>query len=380
MRDGPAKGRSDKFRISARTPVLAFNDKKERSASMQAKRTDLTKHIGPWFILVLAAAVIFVPGCDTSSEKRSAQAPVTEYQKEIPPAEAEAAAAQEQARADGEAEKNYGIGENISKVALNVQRLSCSSCISNIKSALAAIDGIKEVFVNIASQSAQVYFDNGKLNDVARIAAAITQAGYPAKVIKTYSAEEIKKERDFAAARSKYYVASVGGWDIARTDFNTELEAAKRKYAKTYGEAVFSTPRGKALEDNLRAQIVSSLINEGIIMQEITKAGFKVDAGYVEDELQQFLKDNGKGLEEFKQSLQDSGYNFNYFRKKFETRMLINRYLNERVLADAAIQADRQQAFRSWFDNARVLAEIEYYDKALERVVQAQAARGTCGG
>jgi hypothetical protein len=242
------------------------------------------------------------------------------------------------------------------------------------------MEGIKEVFVDIGTQRAQVYFDNGKLKDVTRIAAAVTQAGYPAKVIKTYSAEEIRQERDFAAARSKYYIASVGGWDIARADFDTELQAAKRRYAKTYGDEVFSTPRGKSLEDNLSAQIVSTLVNQGIIMQEITKAGFKVDAAYVENELQQFLEDNGKGLDEFKKSLIDTGYNFDYFRKKFEARMLINKYLNERVFADTSIQADRQRAFRAWFNNAKVLAEVVYYDKGLERVVQAQAARGGCGG
>jgi copper chaperone CopZ len=313
-------------------------------------------------------------------ENDSKQQVVTEYQKDVDLSERRKSTEPQESKANPEGERAYEIQEHISKLALNIKGLSCSSCISRIKSAASTIDGINEIFVDIAAKKAEIYYDNRKLENVALVADIITESGYPATVVKTYSPEEIRKERDFAAARSKYYVVSVGGWDIARSDFNTELEAAKERYARIYGDSVFSTPRGKALLDSLRAQIASRLINEGIIMQEITKAEFRVQPIVLEDEFKRLLAKTGKEKEAFKASIGDSGYSFQYFKKKFENQVVMNKYLEERVLADASVQADKSSIFRSWFNNAKLLADIVYYDKELERVVQERAAQRTCGG
>ena len=74
--------------------------------------------------------------------------------------------------------------------------------------------------------------------DVAKMAQAITESGYPAKTLKVFSAEEIRKERDLAASKSKYYVASVSGYDIARAEvayYDKDLERAIRKQSASGG-------------------------------------------------------------------------------------------------------------------------------------------------
>ena len=269
---------------------------------------------------------------------------------------------------------------NLSKVVLSVSGMSCSGCISTIKGSLAGMKGVEDVLVNLSSSKAEVYFDSGAMTDVAPIASAITESGYPAKVIKVISPEDIRKEMDIAAAKSAYYIATVGGWDIARADFDNEMRFAKKRYSGTYGDDLFNSAQGKALLDNLKAQITSRLINEGIVMQEITKAKFKADPARVEKELEGLVQEHGKDLAQFRQSLEDSGYDFNYFKKKLEIKVLISSYMDEKILVGASNQFERQNLFNSWFNNAKVLAEVIYYDKDLEGLIQAQSASSGCGG
>lgn len=269
---------------------------------------------------------------------------------------------------------------DLSKVVLSVSGMSCSGCISTIKGSLAGIQGVEDVLVNLSSSKAEVYIDSGAMTDVTPIASAITESGYPAKVIKVVSSEEMKKERDVAAAKSAYYIATVGGWDIARADFENELRFAKKRYSGTYGDNLFNSAQGKALLDNLKAQITSRLINEGIVMQEITKANLKADPARVEKELEDLVKEHGKDPAQFRQSLEDSGYDFNYFKKKLEIKVLISSYMDEKILVGATNQFERQNLFNAWFNNAKVLAEVIYYDKELETLIQAQSASSGCGG
>jgi copper chaperone len=272
------------------------------------------------------------------------------------------------------------ITDNVSKVVLRVNGMSCSGCIYTIKSSLSEFKGIRDILVNLSAGQTEVYYDNTQLKDVNRIADAITASGYPAKITEILSADQIRKERDLGAARSLSYIAAVGEWDIARNDFNTELEHAKKRYALSYGNELFTTPRGSELIDNLKAQIASQLIDEGLQMQEIQGSGFKIDAAVVNVEFQQFLKQKGIGIAKFKADLKNAGYGFDYFMKKFGNRVLINTYLENKILGSATNTYEKQRRYATWFNNAKLLARVVYYDKEIERLVQAKAAGSGCSG
>ncbi|UCF90615.1 MAG: SurA N-terminal domain-containing protein [Desulfobacterales bacterium] len=265
------------------------------------------------------------------------------------------------------------------KAVFDVGNMSCSGCIATIKSSVAGFQGIKETLVELSSGKVEIYFDADQLQDLSLVAKAITDSGYPATVLRTLSADVVKKERALAEARSKYYVASVGGWDIARSDFDTELETAKRRYTKIYGEDLFAREQGKTLLDNLKAQTFSKLLDEGIMMQEIVKADFKVAPDTVERQIQELLAQHGKNLDQFKASLNEIGYDYEYFRKKFEIKVRINQYLNERILSDASNDLEKQNLFNAWFKNSKVLAEVIYYDRDLEGLIQRLSASSGCG-
>ena len=268
---------------------------------------------------------------------------------------------------------------NLSKVVLNVSNMSCSGCISTIKGALAGYTGIKDILVDISGGKAEVYFNREELKDVSEIEKAITDSGYPARIMKTFTPEDLRNERDMAASKAEYYIASVSGYDIARADFTKELNAARQRVRKAYGDGILETAQGRTVDNRLKAQVASRLIDEGILLQQIMKSGYELNEDIMNIELEKHIKNSGKNENEFQQSIKDDGYDYDYFKKRFETRLLINGYLDEKVLAGASTQYEKQRMFASWFKNSQLLAEVVYYDKDLENAARNNSASGGCG-
>ncbi|MGB5749931.1 MAG: cation transporter [Desulfobacterales bacterium] len=265
------------------------------------------------------------------------------------------------------------------KVVFQVDGMSCSGCISTIKSSLAGYKGIRDIIVNISGGTAEVYYDSGKIKDLDRLAASITDSGYPARISQMMTADQLREEEAVSATRAKAYIASVGGWDISRTDFDTELAYATNRYKEAYGEDVFSGSRGKNVLDSIEAQVVSRLINEGIQMQEVQRVGFRIDPKLFDQEFDKFLAQKNVDPAGLKTSLEKNGYPFGYFMKKFENRVLLRHYIEDQVLSNAASDYDKQQQYLAWYNNARTLSKVTIYDKRLERLTQNQAAGGGCG-
>ncbi|UCD78402.1 MAG: cation transporter [Desulfobacterales bacterium] len=274
---------------------------------------------------------------------------------------------------------NSGPIANSAKAVLDVQGMSCSGCIYTIKSSLAGFEGIRDVLVDVGSGRVEVFYDSSKLKNLEPIASAITAAGYPATLKQTLTKDEVEKENDFFASRSKLYVAAVGDWEISRDDFNTELAHIRSRYQKVYGENIFSGDQGGALLQRLQSQVASSLISEGIQMQEIRKAGFRLPKQTVEQELSDYLAKKDMALEQFRQALKDAEYDYDYFVKKFENRVTIDRYLNEKILSGLTNDLEKRQQYADWYNNAQLLAKVVYYDKNLENIVNNSAAGSGCG-
>jgi copper chaperone CopZ len=265
------------------------------------------------------------------------------------------------------------------KAVFQVSGMSCSGCISTIKASLADHRGIRDIIVDVAGGTAEVYYDSNRIKDLAPMAASITDSGYPARVSQVMSAEQLQKEEAVSASRSKVYIASVGGWDISRSDFDTELAYASNRYKNAYGQNVFSGSRGKTVLDGIKAQVVSRLINEGIQMQEVQRVGYRVDAKILDQEFDDFLAQKNLDPESLKVSLEKKGYPFDYFMRKFENRVLLRHYIENEVITNAASDYDKQQQYLAWFNNARTLSKVTIYDRQLERLTRNQSAGGGCG-
>jgi copper chaperone CopZ len=343
------------------------------------KRIASNKTIITAFVLALIALGAFAYGYNAAQEKQADPASTESYPTPVIKTADEASADKKVAEKQSAAVvASTDTASDTAKVIFQVEGMSCSGCIYTIKSSLSDFEGIQDIIVNISAGITEVYFDNSKIKDVNQLASAITASGYRARVSQILTADHLKKEQDIANARAESYIASVSGWDISRTDFNTELTYAKNRYRQAYGKDIFTSNRGKGLLDSLKAQVVSRLVNEGIQMQEVQRAGFRVDLEIVDQEFEKFILEKELDFESFKASMEQNGYSFAYFMKKFENRVLLNRYLDERVLGEAATDFDKQKLYLAWFNNARVLSKVVIYDKELERLTQNQSAGSSC--
>lgn len=235
--------------------------------------------------------------------------PTPSVQTAVEPAAEKQVAAATATQAPAKAE----ITSTTAKVVFQVDNMSCSGCIATIKSSLAGYAGIQDIIVDIAGGLTEVYYDSRKIKDINPLASSITASGYPARVSRILTAEQISKEEAIAASRVKFYIASVSGWDISRSDFNMELAFAKNRYEQAYGQNVFASDQGKTLLDSLKVQV------------------------------------------------------------------LLNSYLNEKVLGGAASDYDKQDQYRAWFNNARVLSKVTIYDSELKQLTRSQSSGSGCG-
>ena len=62
-----------------------------------------------------------------------------------------------------------------------VAKMTCATCPITVKKAMSAVSGVQSVKIDFGSKTATVAFDP-KLTNTAAIAAASTNAGYPAKL------------------------------------------------------------------------------------------------------------------------------------------------------------------------------------------------------
>ena len=269
--------------------------------------------------------------------------------------------------------------ENAAKALLDVQGMSCSGCVYTIKSSLADMEGINDVLVDVSGGRVEVYYDAQKLADVERIANAISSSGYPATLRQTLTTAEIEKENSYLASRSQHYIVGVGDWDISRDEYSTELSSARKRYKKVYGEEVFKGDQGDVLLQRLKSQVVSRLINEGIQMQEVRKSGFTLASRTVELEFEDYLSQKGLTKEQLERMLAGSGYEYDYFIRKFENQITINHYLEQNVFSELSTDVEKQQQYRDWFNNARILAKVVFYDRQLEMIVKNNSGGSGCG-
>ena len=75
-------------------------------------------------------------------------------------------------------------------IDLQVQNMSCGSCVAHVKKALAPIKGISDVAVDLASGHVQVSGES--FGDTAQIIAALADAGYPAQLSSSPNSSQVK--------------------------------------------------------------------------------------------------------------------------------------------------------------------------------------------
>ncbi|QXT40990.1 heavy metal translocating P-type ATPase [Gymnodinialimonas ceratoperidinii] len=90
---------------------------------------------------------------------------------------------------------NLGYPARTARVTLNIASMTCASCVGRVDKALAKVPGVLDVSVNLATETAVITFLEGVIapND---LAAASTDAGYPASVIEADAPVDRSAEKE----------------------------------------------------------------------------------------------------------------------------------------------------------------------------------------
>jgi Cu+-exporting ATPase len=117
---------------------------------------------------------------------------------------------------------DLGYPARTGRVILNVESMSCASCVGRVDRALAAVPGVLEVNVNLAAETATITYAEGAVTPADLIATS-TQAGYPARLAEATEAEDrstrkavearaLSRRMGFAAALAlPVFVVEMGG-------------------------------------------------------------------------------------------------------------------------------------------------------------------------
>lgn len=267
-----------------------------------------------------------------------------------------------------------------SKAILTVSNMTCGGCIGTVKKSVAGLSGTGNVNVDLAASTAEVLYDNIIVTDPQAIADAITDGGYPAKIQRLISSRQLGRESIEASDLAKTHIAKVGRIDIPREDFEIELAHASSRYQSIYGDDLFTTPQGKQLLERLQSQIARRLIDEAVKFQEIDRTGYSIKEKQIDSAMLAYAKEKNVTLAKLESDLENNGYPFDHFKSIFARRITLQSYLEENVFPDSVDPDDRQQRYKSWLANARSLAKVVYYDKALETIVKAGGGVGCSGG
>ena len=117
-----------------------------------------------------------------------------------------------------------GYPAEIQKINLDVEGMTCASCVGRVERILAAEPGVLSVSVNLATQIAQVSAFDGSVK-ASDLAAAVTAAGYPTQPAKQVDEAEKadRKEREINALRKALVLAAVLTFPVVVLEMGTHF-------------------------------------------------------------------------------------------------------------------------------------------------------------
>jgi len=103
-----------------------------------------------------------------------------------------------------------GYSVRTEELTLQIDGMSCASCVGRVEKALLAHSGVQSASVNLATETAHITYTGGLTSDAA-LSALVTDAGYPARVAGAVAAEKRDEKRDveIATLRREVLVSAV---------------------------------------------------------------------------------------------------------------------------------------------------------------------------
>ena len=244
---------------------------------------------------------------------------------------------------------------------MNVTKLTCGACVANITNALAGVAGVESVEVSVTTGRSKVLF-NPALVDAQKIAQVVTETGYPATVTRQLSNEQYQAIQNEEAKLAEIYVAKIGDRLLGRDEFDQLVQQ------KMLSAGYQARPEMQAQVAN---QTWQSLKQRILLLSEAEKNQVVVQDGEVDLKINQ-LRLNMPNFDSYVAGFSSAD---DFFRQTKED-LIINKNIQDHVLAGVVRPAQRQAQFNQWFQNLISNAPVVIYDASLK---QTAGAKGGCG-
>lgn len=248
---------------------------------------------------------------------------------------------------------------NAALAEYRLQNLTCGSCVSKIENALFGLEGIDMVDVNLTRNQGRVVFDPAA-TDSRSIATAIAAAGFPAELSLELSADEYRALRDEQEKLGENYLAKIGERLISRAEFAALLETRAQP----------GTAAGNSA-DQLWKTVWDALVQRELLLTAAERNGVIIQPGEVNARLEE-LRGGHQG---FDRLIAERYGSLATFRDRLHEDMLIERNLEEHVLAGVQDPELRRARLQQWYADLQQNTEITIFDRRLKSLGQ-----GGCGG
>ena len=100
--------------------------------------------------------------------------------------------------------------KKLRKISLEIEGMTCASCVSAVEKAVNKLDGINSVSVNLTTEKAAIEYDPSLVR-IADIKKAVEKNGYKAKSVttKTYDRDSERREAVTRSYRRKFLFSSI---------------------------------------------------------------------------------------------------------------------------------------------------------------------------
>jgi copper chaperone CopZ len=263
----------------------------------------------------------------------------------------------------------YPTGINPANAALaeyQLEKLSCGSCVSNIENALASLDGIGSVEVNLTSNRGRVTYDPSEI-DSQTIAETITGAGYPARLRLELDSQAYAALQQEQSQLGQQYLARIGDRLLSRNDFEQLVKQRSRGQLRSNGAVT------TAQNDQLWQAVWKEVLQRELLLAAAEENQIIVQDGEVDLRLDE-LRQEHKGLDQIVTQRYGS---MESFRELLREDMIINRNIDDHVYDGARSPGEKQARFQGWYSELQKNTEVVIFDKRLKAI--SQTSGGGCG-
>ncbi|GAB6081810.1 hypothetical protein JCM30471_07240 [Desulfuromonas carbonis] len=248
-------------------------------------------------------------------------------------------------------------------VELGIDKLTCGSCVENVREALADLPGLGLIEVNVTRGSGRVEFDPQQV-DAEIIARRISAAGYPSRVAARLSVSEYAALRNRHQDLAGKYVAQIGNRFLSRAEFETTLALRSKTIAgkeQTAGPAL----QQAVWQDLLQREL---LLNAAEIQKVVVQDG----------EVDLRLNSIRKSHPDFAKLVTERFGTLENLRHQVKNEMIIEKNLRENILPTGLNADEKSVFFERWYSTLVDATPVTIFDPSL--AMDATRRASGCGG